>query len=894
MTFALFLAGVAASSQGLNHFDPSYGLGGFDLHTLHATGTLMEGMLDSSGNLRLVGICSAGTDSDVGHLSIDSIGRMDRNYGHLGSGIGLGGVPWYWEPSIGAAVGPDGALETVLGRSVRRFLPNGDLDPDFGTNGEFVHMINNTPVRYLDVKVLDNGKTLLIGTFMQGLSTDLIVSRLDVDGSLDPTFANAGVLVLPLLNGLKSIVDVREDHYVVADRMLYGIDTSGVVFPGFGDQGILDVESEFSTAPQGQFPPYRYVAQSDGRIVVCDDDEIKRFLADGSGLDPVFLANAPGVLNNAGTYVQPLPDGGYARLSSTNDLTKMDSLGMVDTDFGSNGSIELGAFGTFVGLAEDASRGIVVLGVGDGSNWGWDAAVAVRVGSDGVLDTTFGQAGVARYVGFGNSPDLVSSVSVNDLGRVYMATHGSPVNSLDVRPSVVLALKPSGVPDSAFGSGGMAAGAAFEVFGLVATDTGVVVGYVYPNPFAQLFAFAHFDVNGRFLDSTGVDPIGFQGLNNYEFHYAKDMVQLPGDGAFAVIGWAWPFNSAGDNGRGAIVKYHHSNNSLDTTFGIAGGWLTPDTAHFMFERCALDPDNNIVVLGGSGEPGDPSFGTFLMKFDTMGVPVTSFGNSGYKEISFVAADYVTQFSEIMVRPDGRVVLAPLISDSLSTSRTRLYQFTSSGDPDMTFGSGGYVTLDDFAAPLSNPKHHMVLYPDSALLHVGINELTRSLVFHRVLPNGQLDQAFGSNGRLEVGDSSLFRFVGASLVLDANGETIVTGCLELNTTLMYALDAFVFRLEPGLTLEINGVEGNPVSLTVFPNPVVDRIHVRLTDFMAGEVECLVFDANGAVVERATILQPASTGHVEHLLQLNGHLAPGVYVLTVRNGPSIATTRFIVGK
>ena len=120
------------------------------------------------------------------------------------SGFGTGGVVWE-NAGINEVINniellPDGRIVACGTRSsdflVMRFLPNGQLDPSFGTNGRAVTTFNSS-YAIPEMVVRPNGKILLAGRSVN----DIAVAYYNADGSPDTTFNGTGKLAFNFPTG---------------------------------------------------------------------------------------------------------------------------------------------------------------------------------------------------------------------------------------------------------------------------------------------------------------------------------------------------------------------------------------------------------------------------------------------------------------------------------------------------------------------------------------------------------------------------------------------------------------------------------------------------------------------------------------------------------------------
>lgn len=82
----------------------------------------------------------------------------------------------------------NGESEVVL----RRLLPNGELDINFGDEGCIVVRLNDQKIQDASLAVTGDGKFLICGTISQGTDLALVIGRFESDGVPDQSFGAAG------------------------------------------------------------------------------------------------------------------------------------------------------------------------------------------------------------------------------------------------------------------------------------------------------------------------------------------------------------------------------------------------------------------------------------------------------------------------------------------------------------------------------------------------------------------------------------------------------------------------------------------------------------------------------------------------------------------------------
>jgi uncharacterized delta-60 repeat protein len=380
-----------------------------------------------------------------------------------------------------------------------------DLDPTFAGDG-----IVAGPVRSAakDLALQADGKIVVTGS---SAGTDrpsgLMVARLNIDGSMDPTFSHDGVAYTLIGEGtIGYAVEVQSDGKIVAAG--YATTGRGDVFVvvRYTTHGALDTSFSrdgIRTASIGKDPydiAEDMTIQPDGKIVVVGE-------SDENGLDGLDFA-----------ILRLLPDG-----------TR-------DRSFSRDGE-RIVAFKDYESLATsvavDAEGNIVVSGTvrADRS----EIALA-RVLPSGAMDASFGSNGrvVTRL------PYLsgLGTVLIDDDGRIVGVggTQGSPD-----RPHLgflVARYLPDGSLDPAFSGDGMvktrigasagAQGVAIDAIGRI-----IAAGTARTGPGTFAFAAARYTRNGRLDTSFSGDGYLTTSISHEVYGHA---VEIQADGRAVVAG----------------------------------------------------------------------------------------------------------------------------------------------------------------------------------------------------------------------------------------------------------------------------------------------------------------------------------------------------------------------
>jgi uncharacterized delta-60 repeat protein len=197
--------GQVDTTYGTNGWARSNVAGGYDVSRTAA--------LTPDGGVVLVGRVgpSGGSNGDVGIVKFNALGVPDASFGASGTGI-VRPFTAEHDEARDIVVMPDGSLLVVGERDLpsvpgyayelwlARYLPNGQLDPAFGTGGVATlttHMRGYAVAVQLDGTVWVAGET----PSPDGSSADFGVARFTAAGQPDANYGTGGLLAVDLFGG---------------------------------------------------------------------------------------------------------------------------------------------------------------------------------------------------------------------------------------------------------------------------------------------------------------------------------------------------------------------------------------------------------------------------------------------------------------------------------------------------------------------------------------------------------------------------------------------------------------------------------------------------------------------------------------------------------------------
>jgi uncharacterized delta-60 repeat protein len=320
-------------------------------------------------------------------------------------------------------------------------------------------------------------------------------------------------------------------------------------------------------------------------------------------------------------------------------VARYNTNGSLDSTFGTAGIVvtsETDPIGLF-GIALQPDGKIVVGGAG------FLSVDAIRYNTNGSLDTTFGNGGIASVRPF---PPTAFDAGTGGLalqadGRILVAAGSALVRFLG-----------NGQVDSTFGTGGVAP-LVSNATSITLLSTGKILiassfNSLIPAPSGTI---ARYKANGS-LDT------GFALHGQISTVGPASAIEPLSDGKFIVAGsFATSIGTPpAPNDYGVALTRYNGNGTIDTTFGSHGGVVTAFTGETDAVGFALAIQSNgaIVVAGqaGSQAPDGPS-SFALARYTANGQLDTSFGTNGTVTTAF---DNHTAFvSALAIQSDGKIV-----------------------------------------------------------------------------------------------------------------------------------------------------------------------------------------------------------------------------------------------
>ncbi|MFN8301458.1 MAG: T9SS type A sorting domain-containing protein [Saprospiraceae bacterium] len=719
-----------------------------------------------------------------------------------------------------------------------RLLPDGQPDPDFGTDGRVVQSFSTVSDLIFDAKLQPDGKIVVAGqAYAEDFSSDFIVARYRPDGTLDSTFADNGVALLNLGDDdLARGLSIQNDGKIVVAGVsvtdflprvgVTRLQPDGQPDMNFGSNGILLLEP----GPAGNFCT-DVLVQPNGGILLSGmienvdfrDFFLMRRLPNGA---PDLNFGDAGLVV---TSVSNTNDNAY-RLALQND-----------------GKILL------AGTSERLVNADITL---------------LRYSSDGKADLSFGQNGVV-LTDVGASRDVLSKLLVLPDQKILCAglAYKTVAGELTAYPGI-LQLHPDGRPDTDFGDG---------ISFLNPAEAGLLADIVrLPN--GQIAGAGLFDGKAGLirLNQNGLPDatFGVSGIATSSFAPLSSFhtLALTPNGKM-LAGGASPLPQQ----EGILVRYQ-ANGNYDLGFGLNGQAQAP-AGFLSWEQLVSLTDGNFLALGTRWVNGASR--DYLVKFLENGSPDLNFGSGGLVIDAGLPAGL--HRARTFIRLESGKLLVAGGGNALAFA-----QLLPNGAPDPDFGVSGFIA-HQFGADGIAFVNALAIQDNGRIVAAGTSgasinpDLNNQFVLLRLHPNGNLDTNFGLDGFIRLNGR------GADQVVRLDNGQLLAGGIQYNGL---NDDVLLVRIIDIPTVGvIDAASAGDISVALFPNPVQHSIQIsyELEEPQTVLIDC--FDEGGRL--RTTFLTGSTrqAGPQQETLELPADWPAGVYTLVVQAGAGRKSLKFV---
>ncbi len=738
--------------------------------------------------------------------------------------------------ALSSVIQTDGKIVAAGEGGIARFMPDGNLDPTFGSGGRVDY-----PYFARSIALQTNGAIVVGGGTTQSGSTDFVASRYLSNGTIDTSFDVDGHAIVSMGEGVEfaNAIAIQPNGRIVAvgqsdrDIAIVRFTTGGALDTSFSGDGKL-LRSVYTTSNSAS----SVAVQPDGKVLVAgtawqysfsssNKDFVLMRLNPNGSLDATFdsdgIAITSGGRHEEARDMTLLSDGkilvsGWSDVNFRSNLmlARYQANGSLDTSFDSDGfSLAFLATGTSNQVGGEAhavlSDGSIIVSaanrlfkfsssgvhdtsatksipgrnatsnlialsgdriVSSGTNFGRFGIA--RLTADRVLDTTFSGDGLAM-VDFGNSNDIAGRSVQQSNGRIVVAS--TSLNTFAVTRYVS-----SGALDTSFSQDGrVTIDFGNQYLLAVANDVAiqsdgrmVVVGYVRQLTSDPLSAADHIAIARLNADGTLDTTFGNNGtvVTPLNGYAQATTVKLQSNGRIVVGG-------LGDGGFFTILRYL-ANGSLDNTFsgdGILTTFRGANVSTSVLNDMVIQPDGKILAVGEQTALVTSTFPSSLVvaRFNTNGTLDQTFGTNGR------ASGFLKQRSgqRIVLLADGSFYVggnATRFASNTFYSQMSVNRFTATGqlmfEKVITPFVETYSPNPTSTYEVNSTLKSMLVQPDGRVVLAGSARDLAGVM--RINSDGTDDTSFSGDGRSQLSLPQSGFYQGADVVMQSTGRLILIG------------------------------------------------------------------------------------------------------------------------
>ena len=250
------------------------------------------------------------------------------------------------------------------------------------------------------------------------------------------------------------------------------------------------------------------------------------------------------------------------------------------------------------------------------------------------------------------------------------------------------------------------------------------------------FALARYNPDGSPDMGFGDD-----GVTTTDFGTTADIATAvaiqPADGKIVAVGYA--------NLVMAIARYN-TDGSPDMDFDTDGKVTFLINNNCKATAVAIQPADGMIVVAGNAFTGSGN-NFAVARFETDGDPDGGFGSGGAVSIHFTALP-VEFGNALALEDDGQIVVAGQAYSNLDGALNDFLvaRYDSDGDPDPTFGSGGFRQID--FNPNEEAARAVAIQRDGMIVAAGFTFQNNSgdFAIARLDEDGDLDPGFDTDGK----------------------------------------------------------------------------------------------------------------------------------------------------
>ena len=437
----------------------------------------------------------------------------------------------------------------------------------------------------------------------------------------------------------------------------------------------------------------------------------------------------------------------------------------------------------------------------------------------GYLDATFGTNGITL-----NSIDVRSdyllSTKVTASGSIYSTgMYSRFLDQAQYRGYFISKHKSNGVLDNSFASGGIfrdtLPGGAYLSDVEVLSDSSVIAGGGRASSPSNPLLIK-LNSNGTYDSTFGVNGKTWV-ITGQNISISKIRVQQDNK----IIVSINYYNGANDYNWG-LMRFL-PNGIPDSTFGFNGIIIYNNPSTYQLtEAMTIQQDGKIILTGRQYLSYAESVG-IITRIDSTGQVDSAFGNNGTVLISTPIAQGYCVMLGVTMQTDFKIITTGYSIEDLGggfyDNHFLLARILPNGNLDTTFGTNGLVISDIYSGvEFSNES---VVEDDGKIVTVGsaskpFPNVQNYLALVRYLPNGVLDSSFNNDGIVIENISHTEGQSGTDINICPDGGILASGrAWESDTTGFF--NVFLAKYHSGLTTGMQVLNDLKSTLIIYPNP-----------------------------------------------------------------------------
>jgi uncharacterized delta-60 repeat protein len=536
--------------------------------------------------------------------------------------------------------------ENINDITLLRYKSNGEIDSTFNNNGIVITSLqNNSILGSIFIGHPEGGdeKIIAAGSSTNGSDLDITLARYNLDGKLDNSFGNEGIIIIPIaksdqtafsaayqtdLSGGKVKKIITAGYFYDGTNIEFAVasfDGNGIVDKSFGTNGIVNTPVSNTHSILNTIA-VQHEENGTEKIIAAGHTgkgnnslmALIRYNPDGKP-DSSFGTSANGIVTTSNSEPESIrsliiqKDRKIIAVSHST-LARYNRDGIIDTLFGIKGIVNLPITATDEtnNSAAIQQDGKILISGGFNNGSDFDFAV-VRYDTSGNLDTNFGERGDGIAVTpIGTSTDIANSIGIQKDGKIVaVGDYRFSANKLDV---VVIRYDTNGKLDNSFGTNGIAVtsiGSAndFAYSMAIQSDGKIIVAGASASSIDYDFSLIRYNQNGSVDSSFGKNGIVTTPIGNVDDIALSIALQITGGVDKKIVVAGKTFKGVYENF--ALATYN-LDGSLDKTFGTNGIASMQIGTSSSYASSVLVQNDGKIVVGISSASTSADYSVFTL------------------------------------------------------------------------------------------------------------------------------------------------------------------------------------------------------------------------------------------------------------------------------------------